>query len=183
MNPGPDIRSGLRAAGARDGQALVELVIAMVAVLALAVALLQIGRLGRAQARAMQDARARADELALSEIFTAPSPRPSFLRDWHPGPDRIAHTRDDRALAGEPGRIRSALSAIVRPGDLEGPLGPNRISILLEAGDPMAAMDWIRGDAEPVVVPLMPAARRLFYDADAIVLEAETWMPWTRGIP
>lgn len=166
-----------------SGQALLELVIALVAVMVLVAALLQIGQITGAHWLGLQEARSRADALALSDIYLQAPPNPDFLRDWSPGPDGTAHSRDDQPLQGSDQSFVSEIVQPVRPADLSRYLGGNRFSSLDTPGLVIREFDLLRGDATPRTVPLLPATRRLLYDAESLSIGADCWMIWSRHIP
>lgn len=167
----------------RNGQALIELVIALIAAIALLAALVQIGWLTREQLISIQEAREQADQAALSDFYSFPSRRPDAIRDWNAGPDRIRHSRDDTAVSGNQDLFLSEIVVAAQPIDLSARIRGNPISALVNAGSEAIPFQAVRGEAEARTVPMLPAARRLLYDTDSIILENEVWMPWTRGVP
>jgi hypothetical protein len=167
----------------RAGQALIELVISLVAFLAIVVALLQIGQLTSAHMLGLQEARARADALSLSDTYLLMLPNPRYIQDWNPGPDGIAHTRDDQAIAGSDLSIGTDIVAVSNPSELNRRLPGNRLNVLGTPGLLIREFDLVRGDAQPRTVPLLSAAQHLLYAADSITVEADSWMVWARNIP
>ncbi|MDZ4198208.1 MAG: hypothetical protein U1E27_02885 [Kiritimatiellia bacterium] len=167
----------------KGGQAIIELAIAMIAVMVLLAALLQLGLLTREQENSMQEARGRADEEALAAVYRYPSAMPEDLRGWQPGPDRIAHSRDDRSIAGNSEGLREEIIAVSMPDDLNARISGNRISTLMRTGQMAMEFDLVSGRADARVVPLLPLTQRLFYDADSLSLENDVWMVWLRDIP
>lgn len=167
----------------RSGQALLELVIALVALLVLVAALLQIGTLTDARMLGLQEARSRADTLALSDICIRVPPDPSYLRDWSPGPDGTLHSRDDQAQPGNDQPVVSEIVQPVRPVSLSQYLPGNRFASLDAPGLVIGEFDLVRGDATTRNVPLLPATRRLLYDVESLSIDADCWMIWSRQIP
>jgi hypothetical protein len=167
----------------RSGQALLELVITLVAVMVLVAALLQIGQLTGAHLIGLHEARSRADALALSDVYLQALPNPDYLRDWSPGPDGVAQSRDDQALLDNDQLFVSEIVQPLRPGDLNRYLPGNRFAPLGTPGLVIREFDLLRGDATTRTVPLLPAARHLLYDAESIAIGADCWMIWSRNIP
>ena len=71
------------------GQAMVEFVVTLVAVLVLITAILQIGQLGLLHSKTLHDARDRAGALSLLPNPTLAGP--DYISDWTPG--RMARSR------------------------------------------------------------------------------------------
>lgn len=167
----------------RAGQALLELVVALVAVMVLVAALLQIGQLTDAHMVGLQEARSRADTLALSDVFIQAPPDPDYLQDWNPGPDGTLHSRDDQALQGNDQAFVSEVVQPIRPADMNRYAPGNRFASLNTPGLVIREFDLLRGDATARDVPLLPATRRLLYDAESVSIGADCWMIWSRHIP
>lgn len=167
----------------RTGQALIELVIALVAVLALVAALLQIGQLTGVHMQELQEARAQADANALSDAYVLMLPNPRYIQDWNPGPDGIIHTRDDQVVDGNELPVLTEIVDVAHPSELDLRIPGNRVSALRTQNSLIREFDFVRGDAQPQTVPLLSATQHLLYAADSITVEASTWMVWTQGIP
>ncbi len=96
------------------GQAIVELVIALFAILVIVGGLLQLVILAHADTETMAEATATASDAA----STAGSFSDSFsaVRDWEPGTDGMVLTRDDRKVGGSLSRPRHDIAARTAPG-------------------------------------------------------------------
>jgi hypothetical protein len=81
------------ARNAARGQAMIELIIGLVAVLALFAGLVQISTLAKAQNDTLADARRRVGLWAISDTTIADSP--DYIRHWSDGPDGSPYTADD----------------------------------------------------------------------------------------
>ena len=97
----------------RSGQAAVEFTVAIVCVLLLVAALLQLVIFADADTGPLAEATARASEAATGGGFPD-----SFapVRDWDAGPDGLFFTRDDAARPGSLARLRSDIAARTAPG-------------------------------------------------------------------
>ncbi len=162
------------------GQAAVEFVIGLVAILALLGGVIQIGRLALAQTRCQAEARTAAGRLAISP--SAPLTEPAaYLTDWMPGRDRRRHTRDDQRLVSS--------NAAALPRDLVGRarldwapgLPANPFSQLAASALPGAQFYLVKGQHSESV-PVLPVFQRLVYAAPAIVVEGDAWLVWTEGL-
>ena len=96
----------------RAGQAVVELVIALVCILLLVTGLLQFTLMAGADTETRAEATALASgdaaSLGLSSSFQP-------VRDWRRGADTLTMTRDDVAVSGSFGPIRSAIAGKTAP--------------------------------------------------------------------
>jgi hypothetical protein len=172
--PGPG-RPANRRAASRSGQALVELAAALVVVVVLVAALIQIGRLSQAHLQALNDARERAGSFAASRTGGSDPPDPVLIANWQAGPDRRAYSRDDTYTRASAGALRIAIAEPARPADLSRYVAANPLTRMY-AGDPLDTFGLVHGAAASRPVPLLPAARHLFYDAESITMEADVWM-------
>lgn len=177
-----NLQSSRRAA--RQGQALVEFVVGLVAVLALLAGLLQLASLGTAWIEAHAEARTAAARRAI--LDAAPGGAvPRYLRDWEPGPDRRRHTRDDVALTGNPVPFQSVVvgAAVSGPHHREilERVPRDRITALYDGPAPASLFGLVSGTGTRDV-PTLPAVRSLLYRADRIALQETVWMTRTGGI-
>ncbi len=157
------------------GQALIELAVALIAVLVLTAALIQLGTLSRVHLDVQDSARERAGRRSLGEWYGADAPPPIYLRDWSEGPDRRPYTRDDVPLRGNPETVRHNILRHGRPNVLRLHRPGNPFSEAM-ANDPLVARYGLVGAREESPpIPLLPIIRRLVYQADAITLEATVW--------
>jgi len=167
----------------KDGQALVEFIVVLVAVLALTAGLLQVASLSRVQTETMVDARREAGELAMLDVETLAVPE--YIRDWEEGPDGARHTADDRFTTGDPGAFTRMIvdRAVAENDDWEiiDSLPDSDFQDMAGSGWPSAEFGLVRGyDAR--TVPLLPAVQSLLYRAAGIHIESEVWMTRTTGM-
>lgn len=162
-----------------SGQAMVEFVVTLVAVLVLITAILQIGQLGILHSKTLHDAREHAGSLSL-----LPNPTfsgPEYIADWTPGEDGATYSRDDRSRSGLAGGFEAGVVQPAHPQILAGYLSDNPVSAL--AGNPFPQMNFGLIQArETATNATLPVVRRLFYAADPIEVEGQAWATWTKGI-
>jgi len=171
-----------RRRGGRSGQALIELTIALVAILAILGALLQVGVLSRVHLSVMDEARANAGRMAIGDIYQSVAPSAQMIREWDIGPDGRRYSRDDRAVAGDGAFLRQTILPVARPDELHRHIPNNRV-FSLHYNEPVAEeFQFVRGTASSRSVELIPVVRTLLYRADSIRLDAEAVSVWTRGI-
>lgn len=171
---------------ARSGQAMVEFVVGLIALLAAAVAVLAVAELTRADTDAMAEAQERAAEASMGNGVASDFP---ILADVDPGPDGRALTKDDRPVSGSLNGVRSGIAGMA--GDLgadaarsvSGGVGPaaNDLGDFARGAD-ASAFGFRRGRGTAVAEP--PPAAAFFYGLPAQVeQENEVWMPKTGGVP
>ena len=167
----------------KSGQAIVEFVVGLGAILILAAAILQIGTLMRADTRTLQEARAEAGAAALGNAYFAPvSPGPQYILDWVPGPDRAAYTRDDRAVLGNTALLSDGIVVHARPDSLLTRVPDNPISPLADSASVLSGFSFVRGYYSSGPLLLLPVTRTLIFGRDSITLESQVFMIWTRGL-
>lgn len=168
--------------GGKSGQAIIEFAVGLVAVLVLIAGLLQIASLSAARTEAMVEARRNADSMAMLGIDVyEPSP---FISSWQAGPDRKEYTRDDEFTVGDVPGFQSTivLRAVSDPSewDIMAAFPRNDVSALRGAGvSPIFGL--VKGESSQTF-DVLPAFRKLIYDARTITIRARVWMTRTRGI-
>lgn len=163
----------------RCGQAMLEMVVAMVVIMVIVTGLLHIARLGMAHTEAMHEARQQAGEHAMRETLVFSDA--SLIRDWDAGADGARYSRDDIALDAVAADFRQAIPAVAEPDALNVLLPANPVSTIAAQPSPQILFRLVRGDAVRYVDPA-PVFRNLIYAADSIDLVGEAWMIHTRGI-
>jgi hypothetical protein len=166
-----------------NGQAMVELVIAMVAILAVCAGLLQVSTLTKAQTDALFEARKKASEHVFSDAM--PMGSPEYIRYWKEGPDGKAMTADDLTTAANGSQFAATIvEKSVATAD-DWPIiekAPDDVFLQLHGNAmPITKFGLVGGEATRSV-DLIPAVQHLLYRADSIDLESKVWMTWTRGI-
>ena len=178
-----DFISSLRLRPARAGQAMVEFIVGLVAVVVLFAGLIQLARLAMVQTNVMRDAR----EEAGRDAIVTPNPQfdAEFIRDWQEGPDGVRHTTDDtfnRASAPTFDEVVVETAAENDDAwDILMSVPADRLPSLRNNADPAARFGMVPAEAT-TNVPLMSAVYSLLYRADSIDVEAKVWMTSTRDL-
>ena len=170
-----------RSPSSTSGQALIELVVGLVAIMVLAAVILQLGQLQRAHTEALLEARALAGENALAEDFVMVLPGPEYIRDWDVGGDERAYSRDDTPITGSAGILGDDILSQAQPQLLETYAPGNPISEYSDSAS-MDAYALVQGQSQSDSVPLLPIIQRLIYDTDSITMDASVWLTWTEGL-
>ena len=163
----------------RAGQAVVELVIALVCILLLVSGLLQFTIMASAdtETRAEATANASADAAGggLSSSFQP-------IRDWQRGPDTFTMTRDDVAVAGSLGAVRSAIAGKTAPdGDWSSLLRARSIDIReLALTDASTSFGFVHAHSERQIETI-PAAAILFGLRNPTIAN-DVWMVKVDGL-
>jgi hypothetical protein len=167
----------------KSGQAIVEFVVGLVAILIITAALLQIGTLVRADTRTLQEARADAGRDALgNEYFEPISPGPRYIRDWGVGGDGNAYTRDDLPVLGNSALLSDGVVGNARPEAL-GALAPgNPVTAIGRSDQVLSGLGFVRGHSSSGPIPLLPVTRNLIFGRDSITLESQVFLIYTRGL-
>jgi len=159
--------------GMKNGQAIVELVVALVAVLVLFAGLLQIGLLADAHTAVMTEARRKAGMNAIAGGIGGVAPE--YISRWDNGPDRVSYSMDDRCVRGSPALFALLAGEHVAHGmQLQRTVGANAVSSL--APYPETVLSGFQSGRSSTVVPLLPVIRHLVYAQDSIGLQSEVWM-------
>ena len=169
----------------RAGQALTELVVGLVAVMALLAGLIQIALLTRAQTDVMIEARKKAAEAAMR------APRdgdfiaiPSYIHEVTAGHDKRSYSRDDEHTLILPDSGDNFSSTIVDKSTVDSDWQllealPTRPFCDLRGSDnPAALFGLVEGTASKNI-PISAAVKSLLYRADSIDVEARVWIPRT----
>ena len=165
----------------RGGQAMIEFTIALVAIMAVVVGTILLGRIELAHTRTMTKARATAGSLALYPISPPMPIDAQFISDWQAGADNVGYTHDD-----EPIPDGNAISLI---GDITAKSGldritppPNAISRLQSFPD-ISQFYLVKGsESMSVNLSAIPGIGRLISGEPVISVESQAWLAWTGGI-
>ncbi len=175
-------RAGAFGRGRRDaGQALLEMTVALVGLVVLLIALVELGRLSSTHIDVMNTARERAGRYAIAPTYgSAAAPR--YLADWRTGPDGRRYTRADEPVRGTEARVRQHVLAHAQPAELRAFVPGNAVSAAMDAAPLVAHFHLVGYREESPPIPLMSATQRLLYRADAVTVEASAWTVWLRGL-
>jgi hypothetical protein len=166
----------------KNGQALVELAVALIVIVVLLAALLQIGRLTREHMDALNAARGDAAQSAMASVYTMRIPAPRFLRDWDAGADGARHSRDDTPRDGDPAGVVRHIAEKALPDELERRVSGNPVTALARQVPLIGEYHLVYGRSETRTIELLPVVRHLLYDAESIDIEADAWLVWTQGL-
>jgi hypothetical protein len=165
---------------------MIELMIGLVAVLAVFAGLLQIASLSRTRTEVSVEARREAGALTmLSTLDGLPVTIPDYVRDRFAGADTRRHSRDDTFDNANPADLDALITQRSAPdnagwGVLNSVPG-NAVSGLSGHPDPVSVFGLLNGK-ETETLEVIPAVRSLLYHADSIEVEGSAWMTWTKGI-
>lgn len=164
------------------GQALIEMTVALVAILAILAALLQIGLLSRIHLDTIDEARGNAAQYAIGDTYQSMMPSAKLIQGWSEGDDGRRYSRDDASTLGSGAYLRQSVVSVAHPDQLQSLVPGNRFYRLQQNEPIIDEFDFVRGTAESRPVPLLPVVRHLLYNAESIRLEAESVTVWTKGI-
>ncbi len=166
---------------------MLELIVALVSIVALFVGLVQMVSLSSARHRTQYQARSEAGAAALDDLSGggAQFADAEYIEAWETGEDGRRHTRDDTTTPGDTLAFDLQVVSATSPDEagwqvIEQAPG-DRLSMLRGAYNPAPLFGIIEGTAHEEV-PLLPAVRSLLYDAESVDVESRVWMTWTRGI-
>lgn len=165
----------------KSGQALLELVVGLVAILILFAVIVQLGRLQRAHTDTLLEARETAGARALQPGYTVTLPGPQYIRDWEPGGDEKAYSQDDTPRLGNPGILANQILALAQPQQLAEYIPDNPITEH-SMSTTMDAFSLVNGTSRSEDIPLLPIIRRLIYADESISMEASVWLAWTKEL-
>ena len=168
--------------GRRDGQAIVEFIVGLVAVLVLFAGLMQVASLTKTHTDTMVNARRLAAQQAMIDVDGPTSP--DYIEDWRVGSDRKPYTRDDGFGTGDAVAFNDRIvdkAAMAPDWSVVDGITGNRISGLHGQAAPVSLFGLVRG-ADSRSVDLLPAVQHLIYDAPSIRVRCDVWMPRTKGL-
>ena len=165
-----------------SGQALIEVCVGLIAIMALVAGMIQIGHLAKVHTDTMVEARKEAGAFAVADFpFVAP---PKYISEWEAGDDEKRHTADDQSSDGDAFALKNIIvgKAVSQADEWEHmEEKPNGINDLRYAGNPAVVFGMVKGEASESC-DLLPAARKLFYNAESIDVEHKVWTTWTKGL-
>ena len=162
----------------RAGQAMVEFVVAILAVVIVVTGFFQLMDIVGRRGEIFRSIRSRAGRKALSPGLLLE--RPDYIREWREGKDEFRHTADDESVRGS---ISATLGSgviehsVPAPGDwglLDGAVNSDLAS--LRSGLSAAALGLVH-EEESEKIQLMPAMRKWIVGKDSVLVGAELWMP------
>lgn len=163
----------------QEGQAMVELIIALVVFMVLVAGIIQIGTIGKRHTEMMNDAREEAAVEAMKDV--SPFSSPEFMADRLEGDDAVRYSRDDGYKAGFVDDFQNGIVEYADPDALEQRRRGNVVSEMAGTPFPHLLFGLVEGRADDTV-ELWPVVRRLLYQADSVDIEGRVWLVWTKGI-
>ena len=165
----------------KDGQALTEFIVGLVAIMVLVAGLVQIASITKAHTDAMFSARKEAGQLSMQDgtLLSASL----FIKDWKENDDEKRYTKDDSATTDSLMKFNNDI-----------------VEYASDSADGWSIMNNAKYDAIPNLrnstgvqfgmvrgnagssVDLLPIFQKLIYAAPEIDLECTVWMTWTKGI-
>ena len=165
------------------GQALVEFMVGLVAVLVLFAGLLQVASLSRIHTDTMAEARRLAAEQAMMDVDVPTSP--DYIHDWRVGDDQEAYTRDDDFTTANPSdfdtRIVDRAGGDTAGWDRINAAPGDRLPTLHGSSDPGSLFGLVEG-TDSGTIALLPAVQHLIYAAPSIQVRCNVWMTRTKGL-
>jgi len=166
-----------------SGQAMIEVMVGMIALLVLVAGTLQLASLTKAQTDTMAEAREEAGRRSLSDLPLSETPQ--YIRDIDAGPDGRTYSYDDTTTRAGGGLFHDTITAraVSNPGEwsILDEAENKSFSALNNAGSPIANFGLLKGSATRTIT-LRPAVRSLIYRAEEIDMESEVWSTWTKGV-
>lgn len=166
----------------RSGQAMVEMVAALLCILAVMAGLLQLVLMGTADTDTMVEATAQAAARATSGVLLSETPDP--IADWEPGNDGMEQTKDDEPVPGSLAGVRQNIAGPTAPdGDWAAvdAARHNAIAELHHGLLPASTFGLVRGSASRDV-EVIPVAKALFGLRDPTDVENEVWTAAVGGL-
>ncbi len=162
---------------------MIELVVALVAILTILSGLLLIVSVGTAEITTMMEARREAGANAMSA--TAPITSPNFIKDWDPNHDSKKMTADDTPILGNAqpfdDNIVNHLADNNNEWTLFSEIKNNKINQLKNNPIPVASFGLVKGE-EHISIPLLPVIQKLIFNSDKLEIDTEVWLTHTKGI-
>ncbi len=163
---------------ARAGQAMVEFVIAILAVVIVVAGFFQLMEIVGERGKILRSIRGETGKKALSPGLLLD--RPDYIREWKEGKDEFRHTADDES---EDGSISVTLGAGVVehsvPGAADWTYLDNAVNAdlaSLRGGLSAAALGLVH-EKETEKIELMPAMRNWIIGKEYVIVGSELWMP------
>lgn len=163
----------------RAGQAMVELVIALLVIVLVISGLTQFIQLSNEKETMMGDLRGEAGVAAIDGSAAASAPK--YIVNWQEGGDEMRHTGDDPYTTGS---FNSKLGADVldlsvnNEADwsyISGAVNNDLYNLRTSPGA-SASLGFVRR-SEKKTIELMPAIKEFIIDRDSITVGEEIWMP------
>lgn len=175
-NPKSKIRNS------KSGQSLIEFCIGLVGMLAVIGGIFQLGILGQARTDARVDATraATARSMLDSEMTGAFVPR--FIRAMDEGDDGFMYSVDDFAIGGSADQAFDRMASGMQPELLHRFAPGSSVAGMTDPLEMMLGMGLVSGHGMQFNIPVMPIARRLFFNRGSVDIHVQVWMTRTGEI-
>jgi len=155
----------------KNGQAVVEFVVGIVAVVILVAGMVQLGLLAKAHSDAMTEARKSAAKKAVDDDIEA---SPDYVGSVQDGPDKFNYSADDEFPDGNKSDLQSKLLVYANPNDLQDYLGDNALTSVYN--DPAKVMNgFVKGNSSKTV-SLLTAIQNMITGTGSFDVKSEVWM-------
>ena len=181
--PYPSAFSIQHSAFSSSGQAMIEVMVGLIALLVLVAGLLQVASLTKAQTDTMVEAREEAGRRAFGDLTLSESPE--YIASIEVGDDGRTYSLDDTTTPASGGRFHRDITSKTVSDQSEWAileeLPDQSFPSLNNAGTPISTFGLLKGSSSSTI-QLRPAVRSLIYRAESIEIESDVWSTWTRGI-
>jgi hypothetical protein len=164
----------------KQGQAMIEFVIAILMVVIVIAGVLQFVELAGVKGDLLAQIRSDAGEEAFGNRISL-STVPTYILDWQAGEDEIRHTADDTMDTGLAGNTLQ--QAVVNRSTAQDDdwryvdeAKSDSIPVLHASTLPMSALGFIHAEAEETVT-LLPAMRDWIIGKETVTVGTELWFP------
>lgn len=156
----------------KNGQAIIEFVVGLIAMLVLFAGLYQLGLLAHAHTEIMINAREDvAEDFFMPVVNMEP---PNYIAAWNDGDDEVNYSADDESTEGNIGAVSAGITVFAHPNELAQHVGPNPVSAANVAPDLL--MHGMQSGYDSVTVDVLPAVQNLLYAEESIELECKVWL-------
>ncbi len=167
--------------GSRSGQAMAEMIVALVGILVVFAGLLAIAHLGYSQSSVMLQARDSAGQDAMSSDCRTEVPSPMFLVNWNPGRDKSKFSADDEPQPADPSIAVQKIVGPCKPDDLDSYVKGNHISAL-KSSSMLDSFCFVHARVTTNNITLPPIVRHLIYNESNFHIDGDVTLTWTKGI-
>lgn len=159
---------------------MIEFTIALVAIMAVVVGTILLGRMELTHTRTMTKARETAGALALDLIYRGPIDA-RFISDWQAGADNIAYTHDDEPIPD--GTAITLVGDVAANAGLRGITAPPNAISRLQSFPDISGFYLVKGsESESINLSAIPGVGRLISGEPVVSVKSEAWLVWTGGI-
>jgi hypothetical protein len=164
------------------GQAAVEFVACLLALLLVITGMIHVANMGRASL--LLHARLRGDAGKAAMRDDTLGTLPPYISDWNPGTDGARYTADDRPVDGMAAGVEGTLTEYSArfPGDWTYATAESRLPVSMIHLRESATLLGFAHAEDTVHVALSRVIRQLAYDKKEVVIKEEVWLPLMGGL-